>query len=203
MDRSSKLVLFDVDGTLTVSDTMFAFAVFAAGWPRLSLALSLISPVLVAMRAGAVDRGWAKGLLLRVCFAGIPRATLEDAAARFAADVLPGLLRPGARERLQAHLDDGDAVWLVSASLDLWLAPVAEALGVGLISTRAAWSEGGAFAGLDGPNCRGPEKVRRVRDELDTDQHDTIVAYGDSSGDTEMLAMADEAFFRPFRDAAG
>jgi len=198
----SQLVLFDVDGTLTHADTMFAFASSAAGRLRLLAALCLVSPVLVGMKLGLVDRGRAKGLLLRVCLAGIDRATLQAAAARFATERLPQLLRRGAREQVQAHLDAGDRVLLVSASLDLWLAPIAAALGVGLISTEAAW-EGDRFVGLAGPNCRGPEKVRRIREQLSPDDFARSIAYGDSSGDREMLAMADESHFQPFRASDG
>jgi len=195
---SPRLVLFDVDGTLTNTDTMFAYAGCAAGKARLYLALWLISPVLVGMKLGIVDRGRAKGMLLRVCFAGIGQATLTAAAQRFADDRLPHLLRPGAREQVQAHLDAGDRVLLVSASLDLWLAPIAVALGVPLISTEAAW-EKDRFVGLAGPNCRGSEKVNRIRAALNPADYTRIIAYGDSSGDREMLAMADEGHFQPFR----
>ena len=48
---------------------------------------------------------------------------------------------------------------------------------------------------LDGPNCRGPEKVRRLREWFDRQGLDradlTLWAYGDSSGDRELLAWAD------------
>ena len=199
MTRSpAQLVLFDVDGTLTNADTMFAFAGFAAGRGRLLLALGLVSPILVGMKLGLVDRGHAKGMLLRVCFAGIERAALQEAAVRFAAQRLPQLLRPGAQEQVQAYLDAGDRVLLVSASLDLWLAPVADALGVALISTEAAWA-GERFIGVAGPNCRGPEKVRRIQAQVELGHYARCIAYGDSSGDREMLAMADEAHFQPFR----
>ena len=46
---------------------------------------------------------------------------------------------------------------------------------------------------LDGPNCRGPEKERRLRAWL-TDrglEKATLWAYGDSRGDRELLALAD------------
>jgi HAD superfamily hydrolase (TIGR01490 family) len=200
MNQPPQLVLFDVDGTLTRSDTMFSFAMFVAGKGRLFLALWLVSPVLVGMKLGLVDRGRAKGLLLRVCFGGITQSALQQAAARFAVERLPSLLRPGAPEQVKAYLDAGDRVLLVSASLDLWLAPIAEALGVGLISTEAAWKNG-RFVGLAGVNCRGPEKVRRILERLDLADFSRSIAYGDSSGDREMLAMADEGHFQPFRSS--
>ena len=53
----------------------------------------------------------------------------------------------------------------------------------------------GAFAS---PNCRGEEKVRRLRAAFGADMN-LAAAYGDTSGDSEMLAMADEAGFRRFK----
>ncbi len=50
---------------------------------------------------------------------------------------------------------------------------------------------------LDGPNCRGAEKVHRLHAWLD-EHHGgrcgvEVVAYGDSPGDRELLADADAA----------
>ena len=41
-----------------------------------------------------------------------------------------------------------------------------------------------------GGNCRGAEKARRLRAYLHSDDVE-LWAYGDSAGDTELLAMAD------------
>ncbi|MNN87765.1 hypothetical protein D3C81_2053630 [compost metagenome] len=52
----------------------------------------------------------------------------------------------------------------------------------------------GAFAG---ENCRGMEKVRRLREAYGDDMT-LAAAYGDTSGDTEMIAIAAEKGFRVF-----
>ncbi|MDQ1268592.1 MAG: phosphatidylglycerophosphatase, partial [Campylobacterota bacterium] len=39
-------------------------------------------------------------------------------------------------------------------------------------------------------NCHGKEKARRIKEHLNIDEYETIYAYGDSSGDNEMLALA-------------
>jgi phosphatidylglycerophosphatase C len=56
----------------------------------------------------------------------------------------------------------------------------------------------GAFAG---PNCRGEEKVRRLRVAFG-DGVRLAAAYGDTSGDAEMLAIADKPGFRVFTGRA-
>ena len=50
------------------------------------------------------------------------------------------------------------------------------------------------------PNCYGAEKVNRIRQLLPDRQHYYLVAYGDSRGDRELLAEADEAYYKPFRN---
>jgi phosphatidylglycerophosphatase C len=51
---------------------------------------------------------------------------------------------------------------------------------------------------LDGENCRGEQKVARLREVFGPDVH-LAAAYGDTSGDAEMLAIADEKGFRVFK----
>ena len=51
---------------------------------------------------------------------------------------------------------------------------------------------------MAGPNCRGPEKVRRLKAQFGDDVH-LAAAYGDTSGDREMLQIADEKGYRVFR----
>jgi phosphatidylglycerophosphatase C len=51
---------------------------------------------------------------------------------------------------------------------------------------------------LNGPNCRAKEKVVRLKEIFGEDVRLTA-AYGDTSGDTEMLAIADERGYRVFR----
>jgi phosphatidylglycerophosphatase C len=88
-------------------------------------------------------------------------------------------------------------VVLVSASLDVYLFPLGELLGVhGVLCTRLERDGGGALTGaLVGANCRGPEKVARLEAWLLVEGLDgaTLWAYGDSAGDDELLARADHA----------
>ena len=83
---------------------------------------------------------------------------------------------------------------LASASLEAYLVPLGTELGVdGVVCTRLEVAPDGRLTGrLDGANCRGAEKGRRVREWLaEAGLADAeLWAYGDSPGDTEMLALA-------------
>ncbi len=67
-----------------------------------------------------------------------------------------------------------------------------------LIGTRLQFDAQDRFTGhLDGANCRGQEKVRRLREVFGPDLR-LAAAYGDTSGDEAMLAIADDAGYKVF-----
>jgi len=85
---------------------------------------------------------------------------------------------------------------IVSASYESYVRVVAGALGdIAVVATRLEADEGRCTGRLDGANCRGPEKVRRLHAWLEAEglarDEITLYAYGDSSGDRELLAWSD------------
>ena len=194
------LALFDFDGTLTTADTMFAFVRHVVGGPRFALGLLWLAPGLVAHKLGLIPADKAKITLLRHFLGGRPATELEAAAARWSATALPALLRPDGLRRLAALRAEGAELFLVSASLDLWLRPFAEAQGMTLLCTEAEIDAEGRFTGgLASPNCNGDEKARRVTAATPLEGRARIEAYGDTTGDAAMLSLADRAFYKPFR----
>ena len=87
----------------------------------------------------------------------------------------------------------------MTASPETTVAPFARRLGAeSLLGTHLAFDSQdrvtGAFATA---NCRGEEKVRRLHAAYGPGLR-LAAAYGDTSGDTEMLAIADQPGFRVF-----
>ena len=86
----------------------------------------------------------------------------------------------------------GHEIVIVSASLDVYLEPLAPLLGVDhVLCTKLGVGPDDRLTGrLEGGNVRGPEKIRRVREWLGAGAVE-LWAYGDSAGDRELLAAAD------------
>lgn len=196
-DPTPALVAFDVDGTLTKRDCVIPFL-----W-RVGRVRSIVrGAAAVARLAPAVvhrDRDTIKAIGTDAAFRGRRAAEVEELGEAYAADVARRWLRPDTTELLLRHLDAGDAVVFVSASFEVYLRPLARRLGVQhVLGARLEVDAHGLLTGrLDGPNCRGPEKVRRLTEwwhsEFGSLAPAFITAYGDSPGDRELLAHADVA----------
>ena len=107
---------------------------------------------------------------------------------------LPAQFRPEMVERIRWHQEEGHEVVIVSASLRAYLDPVVEHLGLdGVCAVELEVGDDGRLTGrMIGPNCRGAEKVRRLTDWLGGESPGRLWAYGNSSGDRELLAAAHE-----------
>lgn len=197
---------FDVDGTITTRDCVVPFMRRVTGArrivPRLGLRSSETIPALLRR-----DRDRLKALAADAAFRGQREAELRRRGSEFAKHVHDHWLRPDTMGRLREHTSAGHRVVLVSASFEVYLEPLAELLGVDdVLATKLQTSDGMVTGALEGPNCRGPEKVVRLHGWLERHHGGRsgadVVAYGDSSGDRELLADADIANWVGKRPAA-
>jgi phosphatidylglycerophosphatase C len=191
-------VAFDFDGTLTDRDSFTAFLAWRAGGGKYVSGVVSMTPAAIGYVFNR-DRGRLKAAAVRRFLGGMTRAELESAAQAFATERGRALLRSDAMRAWRRWQGEGARVLIVTASPEIVVAPIARALGADqLIGTRLVFDEDGRVTGaLDGANCRGPEKVRRLREAFGEDVR-LEAAYGDSDGDTEMLALAEEQGLRVF-----
>jgi phosphatidylglycerophosphatase C len=192
------LVAFDFDGTLTVRDSYTWFLIWRAGPAKAFLGAVRLLPAALAWMFHR-DRGRIKAAATRVFLAGATREQLEADARAFAGQVSRRLLRPDAILAWKRWRNDEVRLVIVTASPEIVVAPFARGLGAdGLIGTDLAFDDQDrATGGFAGPNCRGSEKVVRIR-AVFGDRVAIRAAYGDTTGDTEMLAAADEPYYRVF-----
>ena len=192
------IVAFDFDGTLTIRDSFTAFLRYRAGPLGWAIGLAKMAPALAAY-IGDRDRGRIKAASVREFLHGVERQALEAEAERYADQVWDRFMRPDALACWKAWGEKGAHRVIVTASPETTVAPFARRLGAeGLLGTQLVFDSQdrvtGAFAG---ENCRGAEKVRRLRAAYGDDMT-LAAAYGDTSGDTEMIAIAAEKGFRIF-----
>jgi phosphatidylglycerophosphatase C len=193
------IVAFDFDGTLTVKDSFTGFLAWRAGSGRYVAGLIRLAPALLSYLIHR-DRGRLKASVTRRFLKGLTRDALDASARRYAESHARKMLRPDAVRAWKRWQAAGARLVIVTASPEPIVAPFARGLGCDLLlGTRLELDGMERVTGrFDGPNCRGEEKVRRLRAAFGPDVR-LEAAYGDSDGDTAMLALADEAGFKVFQ----
>jgi phosphatidylglycerophosphatase C len=191
---------FDLDGTLTEGGSVFPWLRYVAGSSATYLnALRLAGPLtLGALRSGPTADE-AKERLLRGLLAGRDEEEVREVSGRFELDHLATRGREHVITRLRWHVEQGHDVVIVSASPQLYVDVVGNALGVsGALGTRLAVDSAGKLTGeYSGRNCRGSEKLRRLNEWIDGRHYPTapvIYAYGNSRGDRRLLGSATYPF---------
>ena len=192
------IVAFDFDGTLTVADSFTAFLAWRVDRGRYLRGLARLAPAAIGYLTDR-DRGALKTAAAREYLRGVPRATLEMEAHAYARAAAARLLRPDALETWRRWGAQGARRVIVTASPELTVAPFARDLGAeALIGTRLEFDSDDRLTGaFVGANCRAEEKVVRLQAMFGPDVR-LQAAYGDTSGDTAMLALAEEPGYRVF-----
>ena len=186
----AKLFAFDFDGTLTTRDTLIEFIRYACGTVRFLLGFLLYSPLLVLMKLRLYSNGKAKQKVFAHFFKGMTIEAFDTLCQDFAS-THRHLLRPEVVSQLEQALSEGAEVLIVSASIDNWVQPFFPKVKV--LGTQIEVIDGRLTGRFLTPNCYGQEKVRRILTLHPDRSAYHLTAYGDSRGDREMLAFADEA----------
>ena len=191
-----KIYAFDFDGTLTTKDTLIEFIRYAKGSMALGLGFLRYAHLLVLMKLGLYPNYKAKQKVFAHFFKD---TTLDDfnALCKAFATSSSHLLRPNAIEAIDQAIKEGSEVVIVSASIDNWVQPFFPQVKV--LGTQIEVIDGKLTGRFLSKNCYGQEKVNRILSLYPDRQDYHITAYGDSRGDKEMLAFADESYFKPFR----
>ncbi len=199
---STHIVAFDFDGTLSFRDSFLAFLAWRSGPLRYTLGLLRLLPGALSYLFHR-DRGRLKALATWVFLRGLPREELERTCLDFSRSPLGRrLIRPDAEQCWREWQGRGAVLVIVTASPEEVVAPFARALGADrLIGTRLELDADGRVTGaFASENCRGPEKVRRLRAVFGPGM-ELEAAYGDTAGDREMLQLARIKGYRVFHGA--
>ena len=195
-----RVVAFDFDGTYTLSDSLPLFLKWSFGKWRYWWGLLLCLPWLVLFKLRLLRGGQAKERLISHFVKGMPQEEFQALGRQFAAHYQPTLTRPEAEQAMNAALENGDQVLVVTASIIDWVKPWFKDRDVTILSTEMEVDADGRLTGhFACPNCNGAEKWRRIVEAVPDVEQRELVAYGDSGGDRVMLAHADKAYLGDFK----
>jgi HAD superfamily hydrolase (TIGR01490 family) len=190
------LALFDFDGTISSKDSTWDFITRACGKTRALYGFVPLSPVFLAYNLKRISHHEAKEAIIRHYFGAWDKGAFVQEAGRYARYVVPTIIRSEALQKVQWHLSRGHTVAVVTGSLEILLSHWCESLGIDLLATGIDLDS--PTIGLSTRNCFQEEKARRIKEKYDLESFETISAYGDSTGDREMLALADNQYYKRF-----
>lgn len=188
-----KIYAFDFDGTLTTRDTLLAFIRYAKGTSAFVCGFLRHAHLLVMMKLKLYPNWKAKQKLFSYFFKEMDLEVFNSLCQIFAAENRQ-LLRPKGLQLVEQVQSEGADVLIVSASIDNWVQPFFPQVKV--LGTQIEVKDGCLTGRFLTKNCYGQEKVNRIL-ALYPDRSDYyLTAYGDSRGDKELLAFADEAHYQ-------
>ena len=193
---------FDFDGTLTYKDSFLALCIFKAGKIKFFRAIIRFFPHIIAMIFSLCSASKTKEKIFAYFFAGMSLSDFNNLCADFAKSRVDFIRQEGLNA-VNFACKSGKCL-IVSASAKNWIAPFFDFLipdnSILYLTTELETDENNILTGrFSGKNCKGSEKVRRIKAIFPNRSEYTLIAYGDSRGDKEMLAEADESFYKPFQ----
>lgn len=117
-----RYAFFDFDGTLIRGDSFGLFARFAVGRAAFFKAVFISSPWIIAWKLRCISNSKAKERLFGKLFGGMPYADFKRYGEAFS-KVIESRIKLDTVRRLRQHVDAGDTVVIVTASMAEWIAP--------------------------------------------------------------------------------
>jgi len=195
---AERLALFDVCGTLYDENTTYGFLAYyhrrigsELFERRRSRWLNKCSPFFYAgALAYRLGQDWARTRLVAT-LKDASRQSLRAAARDYAEAVLPALNVQSIHDRLDAHRAAGDRIMLISNSLDIIIAAIAERLGVEHLASRLEYT---------GERCTGRierdltgRKAEALREAVNLDRFGEIHVYTDNLTDRDLVELSSHA----------
>ncbi len=189
-----RLVVFDLDGTITRHDTLVLYvAGLLSKRPWQLLRLLRVVPALLAFGLGRIDSGELKARVLQATLRGRTRKELSAWTEQFVPRLLARGVRAGALRTIEAHRRSGDVLVLLTAGADLYAPAIAAQLRFDeTICTGIAWSGDSLDGRLATPNRRGAEKTRCLLELIGRHRGLRTAAYANEAADLDHLSKVDE-----------
>lgn len=187
------IAFFDFDDTLSKGDSIFPFLLYAIkrGYaPKIQL-LKAAAGFLrwkIQPSSGRAVKEWTLSFIK-----GRTVEEMDELARDFFRDVQQNAFFEDAAPELFRLRELGTKIVIVSASSDLYMKVLPEFLPIDAVISTTCELVNGKYTGKIGKNCKGEEKVNRIRGWLKerglTIDKEHSAGYGDSPSDAPMLLL--------------
>ena len=188
-ETHKNLALFDFDGTLCKKDSFTGFIFYALSKRHIVKQGLKLLPWIQAYYLNVYPAHAMRPKLFYGMFKDTDYAEIQKIAVEYAQYLIQEL-DPKFMQQLQLHQALGHDVVLVSASVDLYLKPLCQLLGIDLICTETEVRESRLTGHYQSADCSRMEKKKRISQQYPIAEYASIYAYGNSEEDLEMFSLA-------------
>ena len=200
MKENKVIAFFDFDGTITNRDIFWDYLFFRLKHGLSVLKLLKCIPYFTLYLTRILNNEQAKQTIFSTLFKGETKAFFNSTISKYYAINLYKRVKVEALDRIYWHKRSIHTVCIVSANFDLIVNEFARQHNLELICTILDVKNGILTGRFETANCYGIEKVKRIKEQFsDLDSYSQIYAYGDSKGDTDMLALATDPYYCVFK----
>jgi phosphatidylglycerophosphatase C len=192
-----KITVFDLDKTITTKDTFVPFLlglVLRNPW-TIFFGFHLLNKTWLFYRKKITNHELKEYFLLKILKPSRQKS-VKKWCGLYSQTVVKKYIYQDARSVIDEKLSCSRVI-LVTASIECYVTPVAQALGIKeVICTKLERSKTGRYTGkIDGENCYGEEKVKRLKLYLgDLPGESLIEAYSDHHSDFPLLNYSDHGY---------
>jgi phosphatidylglycerophosphatase C len=201
---SQKLAIFDVDKTIIQNDSMFSFLLYGLKGKPTSVHLVFLAALYsVLYKLNLMDATRAKSAF----FSFINYMDERDLRHFFHTKLKPRIYKQALNE-MRFMKQEGYHILLVTASPEAYMKYFNELNEVdGVIGTELLIKEGRYTGTIKGNNCKGEEKVARIKRYLEEKKiipdYNSSYAYSDSLSDMPMLNLVKHRYIINSKYTAG
>ncbi|WP_297634285.1 HAD-IB family hydrolase [uncultured Clostridium sp.] len=199
-----KLAIFDIDFTITRKETLMQFFKYAIDKDKKNLKFlprAIFSGMMYGLKV--YDERKVKESFLKF-IDGIEEKDLEEVTKGFYKDKLEKILYKDAIDMIRKLKGEGFDVYLISASPEFYINQFYNIKEVDhIIGTRFKFQEGKFLREMEGANCKGEEKVKRLKsylkeNKIDVDFKESYM-FSDSLSDKPLLDLVGKPYLINFK----
>lgn len=193
------LVLFDFDGTISLTDSTYGFYRFLYKSTILFLYNHYFSifQYVLSHRLNLISYVTLKSIRLDKHTSRFNDIELSMLSEEYYIQCFAKLLNPRALERIHWHKSQGHELWVISASFDFLLQRWAKENDFNIIANETLVNN--LRRQIKGVDVNYEAKVAYLKEKVNLKNYSEIYAYGDSEGDMALLNIANHKFYKPFK----
>lgn len=194
-----KIAIFDIDYTITKRETLMEFYKYYIKRDKKAIRFlprALYCGIMYLLKV--YDEKMVKEKFLKF-IDGISEEELDDVVGDFYKDRLSNILYGDAISMIKKLKSEGYDIYLISASPEFYIKRFADIPEVDkVIGTKFKFKDGKFMREMDGFNCKGEEKVRRLKEVLEKENIEVnfkeSYMFSDSLSDKPLLDLVGKPY---------